>query len=574
MAVSRRGIVYVSNRGGRRAGTGDTVAPSSGSQVVTDPRTGSSVSGTITVVDAQTLAVREVEVGLAPSGLALSPDEKTLAVANGHSDTISLIETDSLRRTDLKIPSYPEGTLGSQPVAVQFTPDGKTLYVACGGTNALAVVRTGKWTVLGAMPTARFPSAIAIDRDGSVRVINIKGVNNTADGNGTFNAKQYEGILEKIPALAPAQIAAGTREVKAANSPRFEPAGGISNLPGLGIQHVFLIIKENRTYDEMFGDLPRGNGDPKLVLYGRDITPNHHALAEEFVLLDNFYTSGAISFDGHHWLMQAFVSDYVERSFAAWPRGFAYNMADALTVAPTGFFWQSATKPLEVRIYGETCLPARWDPQRDVVTDIDAKSLLTWSEYWRLYKEGKWQDAVGCTPGVPAIGSLLSRRYPHNSTRIPDQIRAEEFLRELGEREKSGEMPQRDGDGPQRRPHQRHQPASANTERHGGRQRSGAGPNRGGYLEKPLLAEEPDSGRGGRRAGRARSRGRPSHRSAGDRPERSPPCRRFESLQPDEHGAHDSGYLPDPGANPRPAKRARHDQHLHPAGGSEAVSLS
>jgi hypothetical protein len=95
-----------------------------------------------------------------------------------------------------------------------------------------------------------------------------------------------------------------------------------------------------------------------------------------------------------------------------------------------------------VRIYGETCLPARWDPQRDVVKDIDAQSLLTWSEYWRLYKEGKWQDAVGCTPGVPAIGSLLSRRYPQNSTRIPDQIRAAEFLRELGEREKSGQMPQ------------------------------------------------------------------------------------------------------------------------------------
>ena len=95
----------------------------------------------------------------------------------------------------------------------------------------------------------------------------------------------------------------------------------MSNLPSLGIQHVFLIIKENRTYDEILGDMPKGNGDPKLVFYGPDVTPNHHALAEDFVLLDNFYTSGAISFDGHHWLMQAFVSDYVERSFASWPRG-------------------------------------------------------------------------------------------------------------------------------------------------------------------------------------------------------------------------------------------------------------
>src|SRR6266446_1626651 len=364
VVLSRQGTLYVSNRGGRRPGAGDTVAPSSGSQVVTDPVTGSTTSGTVSVVDAKTQAVREIAVGLAPSGLALSPDEKTLAVANGHSDSISLIDTASLRKADVKIPAYPEGTLGSQPIGVAFAPDGKTLYVACAGTNALAVVRTGKWAVLGAVPTAWFPSAMVVDPEGSVRLVNIKGVGNTSDHKGTFNSHQYEGMLEKIPAPLPAQISAGTREVKASNSPRFEAAGGVSNLPSLGIQHVFFIIKENRTYDQVLGDIPKGNGDPKLVFYGRDITPNHHALAESFVLLDNFHTGGAISFDGHHWLMQAFVSDYVERAFAASPRGYAWNMADALTVSPTGFFWQSTAKPLNVRILGEFCLPARWDPIR------------------------------------------------------------------------------------------------------------------------------------------------------------------------------------------------------------------
>jgi YVTN family beta-propeller protein len=438
VAVSKQGTVYVSNRGGRRPRPDDTVAPSSGSQVVTDPVTGAAISGTVSVVNPQTSEVREVAVGKAPSGLALSPDEKTLVVANDHSDSVSLIDTGSRQATELKIPDYPESALGSQPIAVAFAPDGKTLYVACGGTNSLAVVRAGKWSVLGAIPTAWFPSAMAIGRDGSVVVVSIKGVGNTADGKGTFNSKQYEGALEKIAAPTAAQIAAGTREVKAANSPKFEPAGGVTNLPSLGIQHVFFIIKENRSYDEVLGDVPKGNGDPKLALYGPDITPNHHALAEEFVLLDNFYTSGAISFDGHHWLMQAFVSDYVERSFAAWPRGFAYNMADALTVAPTGFFWQSATKPVSVRIFGETCLPARWDPAQGVAV---ANRVMRWTEYWRLYKEGNWQTSVGCVPGVPAIGSLLSIRYPSNSTAIPDQLRADEFLRELAEREKTGEMP-------------------------------------------------------------------------------------------------------------------------------------
>jgi hypothetical protein len=244
-----------------------------------------------------------------------------------------------------------------------------------------------------------------------------------------------------MPAPADAQIAAGTREVREANSPRFEPAGGVAYLSSLGIRHVFFIIKENRTYDQVFGDIPKGNGDPKLCVYGREVTPNQHALAERYVLLDNFHTGGAISFDGHQWLMQAFVSDYVERAFAASPRGYAWNMSDALTVSPAGFFWQSAPRPLDVRVYGEFGLPAHWDPATKNTVDMKERDELSWSAYWKLYKEGKWQAAVGARSGVPALAKILSQRYPHSSTSIPDQIRAEEFLRELHEREKSGVMP-------------------------------------------------------------------------------------------------------------------------------------
>ncbi len=214
-----------------------------------------------------------------------------------------------------------------------------------------------------------------------------------------------------------------------------EPAGGVQNLESLGIKHVFLIIKENRTYDQVFGDLGKGNGDPKFTMYGRDITPNHHALAEQYVILDNFHTGGAISFDGHQWLMMAFVSDYVERAFAASPRGYAWNMADALTVSPAGFFWQSAPKPIDVRILGEFCLPARWDPAKQSVVDVNEQNEADWMQYWRAYKQGKWQTMVGCQPGVPALAKWMSPRYPNNSEAIPDQIRAEEFVRELNERE-------------------------------------------------------------------------------------------------------------------------------------------
>jgi hypothetical protein len=213
----------------------------------------------------------------------------------------------------------------------------------------------------------------------------------------------------------------------------------VANLSSLGIQHVFLIIKENRTYDQVFGDLSQANGDPKLVMYGREATPNQHALVERYVLLDNFYASGAISFDGHQWLMQAFVSDYVERAFAASPRGYAWNMTDALTIAPTGFFWQGAPRPLDVRIFGQFASPALWDPVTQSAKDID-EDAMSWTNSWRLYQEGKWRDVIYSRSGVPAMTKFMNLHYPVGLN-VPDQIRAEVFLEELAEREKSGVMP-------------------------------------------------------------------------------------------------------------------------------------
>ena len=441
---ARHHAVYVSNRGGRRAKAAETTAPSSGTEVLTDPITGTAISGTVNVIDVTTDSNREVAVGRAPSGLALSKDEGILAVANGHSDSVSLIDTNSLIATEVKIPAYPAGVTGSQPIAVAFTADGKTLYAACGGTNALAsITRTGsRWGVGGSIPTGWFPSSITVMEDGSLRVVNLKGTGNTANGRGAFSSIVYEGSLVRIPALDAGRLASATREVIAANSPKLEPAGGIANLVSLGIQHVLLIVKENRTYDQVFGDLKQANGDAALTMFGREVTPNHHALAEEFVVLDNFHTGGAISFDGHSWLMQSFVSDYTERAFAAAPRGYAWNMADALAISPAGFFWQGAPKPPSVRIYGEFCLPARWDPATQSVVDMNEGDLPQWSEYWKLYKEGKLKDMVASRSGVPALQKLIDERYPVNDTGITDQLRADEFLRELGTFGQSGKMPQ------------------------------------------------------------------------------------------------------------------------------------
>src|SRR5262249_14844835 len=151
-----------------------------------------------------------------------------------------LIDTKTLARTDVKIPTYPEVQLGSLPIALAFSADGATLYTACGGNNAIAVVRqtAGQWKVAGAIPTAGVPTAIAVASHRPLRGLNLKGTGNTANQRGTFNSRQYQGTLERIPSPSAAQIAAGTREVKAANSPKYEPAGGVANLPSLGIRHV------------------------------------------------------------------------------------------------------------------------------------------------------------------------------------------------------------------------------------------------------------------------------------------------------------------------------------------------
>jgi len=375
--------------------------------------------------------------------MALSPDRSTVAVANAHADSVSLIDTRSLAVTQVHIPTWPESAIGSQPIGLAFSPDGRRLYVACAGNNAVAVLekRAPAWAVLGALPTAWFPSALVVDAQGSLYVANIKGLGNTAVGDGSYRSTHWEGALEKISSPTGAQLAAGTREVRALNEPQYEPAGGIANLSSLGIEHVIFIIKENRTYDQVFGDLHQGNGDTRYLQYGRDITPNAHALAEKYVLLDNFYTSGAISFDGHQWLMMAFVSDYTERSFAAYPRGYAWEMGDALTVAPTGFFWQGSPKPLGVRVYGEFCVAPEVDVHKENMADMtESRGPRTWTANYRLYREGQLPRRPYCQSGVPALDSVVDKNYPHNMT-ITDQAKADEFFRELDGFEKTGDMP-------------------------------------------------------------------------------------------------------------------------------------
>ncbi|MCX6611315.1 MAG: bifunctional YncE family protein/alkaline phosphatase family protein [Acidobacteria bacterium] len=428
--VVREGIAYVTNRAGSSIPAGAATAPSGGVDVPVDAN-GSVLPGTLTILALADGKRQDVQVDRAPSGLAMRPDGGEVAVANGHSDTVTLVDTKTKKSQTV--------AACRQPIGVLYSADGNRLYVACAGDNAVGIVEGGK--VIGALPTGWFPSALALDSSGDLRVVNIKGVGNTEQEPGKFNSRAFEGSLLTIPAPSRAQAVAGQREVKLASEPRFTAQGGVKDLDRLGIEHVFLLIKENRTYDQVFGDMPVGNGKKEFAIYPREITPNHHALAEEFVLLDNFYASGAISFEGHQWLMMGFVSDHVERALQAAPRGYAWNMADGLAVSPQGFFWQSARRPLKVQLLGALSLPGIFDAKTGLVRDVNESDLPSWNYYWDHYQKGTWRDVVGSKCGVPSLKGIYDERFPPSEMKIPDAIRAEAFLERLGKWEKDGTTP-------------------------------------------------------------------------------------------------------------------------------------
>lgn len=440
LALSGNGeTLYVSNRGG--APRAEAKQALSGNIPLPVDDRGSVLSGTVQVFNTATGAAKSIPVGLAPAGIALSPDGKTLAVTNAHADTVSIIDTATLGVSTLHLDNASR-LPGILPNSAAFRADGQRLYVACGGDNSVAVFERGKdkWKLAGGLPTGWFPTALQLDDKGTIHVASVKGTGDDEQEAGKHNSRAFEGILSSVPDPTAAQLHAGAREVQLAARPRFTPNGGVKDLAKLGIQHVFFIIKENRTYDQVFSDIPRGNRDEKLLMYGREVTPNHHALAEKYVLLDNFYSSGAISFEGHQWLMMGFVSDHTERALQAAPRGYAWNMGDSLTVSPAGFFWQDQRRPLNVRLLGPVSEPATPGPD-GLMRDINETQMLKWGEYWNHYKKGTWKEVIGSRCVVPALRPIFDEKFPPSSMKVPDQIRAAAFSERLDAWEKSGTTP-------------------------------------------------------------------------------------------------------------------------------------
>ena len=429
--------VYVTNWAGRRARAGDTTDELS--SIVVDPRTGIPNTGTVSVIDARARAVtREIEVGLHPSGLALSPRGDRLYVANANSDTISVIDT----KADAVVASIgvrpgAKAPIGSSPNALAVSPDGKTLYVANGANNALAVVDLAAHParVAGFIPTGWFPAAVAAAQGGrAVWVASGYGFGSVAPAAGGGAGRSYKdraGVVSLIELPATAQLATFSRQVAANNrllaageKPAAQNPIPMHLGPPSPIRHVFYIIKENRTYDQVLGDLPQANGDAALVQFGREVTPNHHALVEEFVLLDNFYSPADQSALGHRWCTQGYVSDWLFKY------GNGRNDANPMLFAPNEFLWDNARRHgLAVRSYGERG------------TNQISPANASFRDIYDGWRAGKMTVEIKPRTFIAGLKGVYHPSYPAFGGSIPDQVRADIFLAEFREFEKNGNLP-------------------------------------------------------------------------------------------------------------------------------------
>jgi YVTN family beta-propeller protein len=273
----------------------------------------------------------KILTGAHPVSLLLTPDQSRVYVANSLSDTISAIDTasDQVVGTILLRPDMARDLPGVTPTAMALSPDGEKLYVTLSDMNAIGVVDLDEMQLRGYIPVGWYPSAIlAIDSEHLI-VANAKGTtprnpNNYADLYDPKRKTAYilnviHGNVCAVQIPKSDDLAKATQQVIEDNrltvlkDKQSNPLADISLAAGK-IKHVFYIIKENRTYDQVLGDLPQGNGDKSLVLFGRDVTPNEHALAERFVLMDNLYACGEVSGDGWTWSTEGMADAYVERN--------------------------------------------------------------------------------------------------------------------------------------------------------------------------------------------------------------------------------------------------------------------
>ncbi len=437
---------FVSNWGGRHPRAGEKTAKSSGTDTLVDVR-GVAASGSVSVVALdREETTAEITTGLHPSDLQLSADQRTLYIANANSDTVSVVDTTTLRVVET-ILVRPDATLpfGSAPNALALSQDGKTLFVANGGNNAVAVIALApKPSLEGFIPTAWYPGAVVTDGD-SLFIANIKGLGSRqpSDTKQGWNSRRYLGTVSKVKLPTAPDLREYTRQANAdarvpqilraweRNDSRKQPVPVPRHTGEPSVfDHVVYIIKENRTCDQIFGDLPQGNADPALCVFGREVTPNHHALAEQFALLDNYYCNGVVSADGHAWAMEGYATDYLEKSFGGFTRSYPFAGDDPLSFSATGFIWDNLLlHGLSFRNYGE------------MSTTEPVPKNAGWSAIYENNRTNGNTIAFQHDMQIETLRRYSCPQSPGWNLRIPDAVRADVFLDEFTGYEKSGDWP-------------------------------------------------------------------------------------------------------------------------------------
>ncbi|WP_031524198.1 alkaline phosphatase family protein [Streptomyces sp. NRRL F-5123] len=428
------GKLYVSNEGGRTAEPGESTINSYGTQVPANPVTGATTTGTVSVIDVAdpAAAVGSIDVGLHPT--ALYAHGRTLFVTNTATNSVSVIDTGRGKVVQtIATQPWPQATVGYEPDAVTLTDDGH-LLVTLGRANAVAVYRFSSAqepvSYVGLLPTDYFPAEIATVGN-KIVVSNTRGIDarrpTTAAGHATHDTTSS---LTTFTLPADKVIRSETSKVFRQNG---WTGDNVKDAPGnhkgkkavpvparLGdpstIQHVFLIVKENRTYDQLFGDIPEGNGDPALAEFGENVTPNQHALTQQFGLYDNTYDIGTNSAEGHNWLMQADNPEYTESSAGEYLRSYDTE-DDALGHQKSGFLWTGAQAAGNtVRDFGE------------FQQFLTKPAAATWQN---LYCDAKSMDATGAptqypldsSSPIPSLNDVSVHGFPKFDTSVPDIYR-------------------------------------------------------------------------------------------------------------------------------------------------------
>ncbi len=454
---------YVSNWGGRRPATNSITGPAGrGTLVRVDPVRHIANEGSVTIIDlAGKQPAKELIVGLHSSAMALSPDGRFLVIANAASDTLSVIDTSTDRIVETIWTRRNAADLfGAAPNALVFDSSGRTLYVCNGTQNAIAVIsfKPGESRLTGLIPVGWYPGAIVHDDSRrALYVANIKGIGSTkklAPGEAAkFKSGQHFGTLSLVPVPTGKQLANHTRTalnnfrhgaIQAARLPARpgQPARPVPERSGEPsvFKHVVYIIKENRTYDQVFGALKEGNGDPSLCIFGENITPNQHKMVRDFVLLDNTYCSGILSADGHQWADTGITTDYMEKSFAGFPRSYPDGMedsdVDAIAYAPSGFIWDNVlAHGKTMRDYGEFAITVKSWKDKSIKRDV------TWTDHYREFIDGTTNINLSSRPAIESLRPHLNTNTVGWDMDVPDVFRAAQFIKDLREFEQKGEMP-------------------------------------------------------------------------------------------------------------------------------------